>query len=384
MTAQPVPAILSVGLRPFFLGGAVWAALAAPLWVLFYLGLLPESGFDRAWHMHEMLFGFLAAIVAGFLLTSVPNWTRRPPLTGLPLGLLFGLWAAGRIAMLLSGVVGPLVASVVDSLFLLGLAGFIGHEIIVAANWRNLGVAIAVALMAAANLVFHLAQTLPWLSETAPRIALAAIGFLLTLIGGRITPNFTRNWMSRRGESKLPTISVRLDWLALISTALGLAGWAAASDHWLAGALLICASACNLARLARWRGWRCADEALVWSLHVGFLWLCLALALLGLGSLGLLPRSVGVHALSTGAAGMMTLAVMTRASLGHTGRSLTAGRADLAIYSLVNLAALLRVAAGLSPGYAPALLAASATAWSLAFGLFAVSHFTMLTQPRLN
>ena len=383
-TASREPALLTAGLRPFFLGGAVWSAVSAPLWVLSYLGFLPSAGFSRAWHMHEMLFGYLAAVVAGFLLTSVPNWTRRPPLIGLPLAILFGLWGAGRLAMLLVSVLGPLLTAIIDSLVLLSLAGFVGREILASSNWRNLGVAVAVALLAAANLASHLAENSPWMAEAAPRAALAAVGFLLTLIGGRITPSFTRNWMSRRGEAALPMTTAGLDRISLILTALALAGWATFPDNRVAGAALIGAGLSNLARLALWRGWRCGAEALVWSLHVGFLWLCLALLVLGLSAMGLTPRSAGVHALSTGAAGMMTLAVMTRASLGHTGRTLTAGHADLAIYALVSLAAMLRLTAGIAPVLASDLLPASAASWSLAFGLFAVSHFRMLTQPRLR
>jgi uncharacterized protein involved in response to NO len=369
------PPLFSFGFRPFFLFGAAWAALIVPLW----LGSFMHGGaFTRDWHIHEMMFGYLAAVIAGFLTTAVPNWTGRMPVIGGPLGVLFGLWVAGRLAMLFPGP----IAYVVDSLFLIALAGVIWREVIAGRNWRNLPVCLLVSLFAVANVGFHLSRGGGSLAA-GERLGLGAAAMLISLIGGRIVPSFTRNWLKARGAGRLPAPAGRLDQAVLILTGAALGLWAATPDHPLAGAALAAAGLANLARLARWRGWATLREPLVAILHAGYLWLGAGLTLLGGSVLSpLVPRTAGIHALTAGAVGVMTLAVMTRASRGHTGRPLSADRSTAAIYVTINLAALCRVAAAFLPGAQIALLTASAILWSLAFAGFAGAYAPMLLTPK--
>lgn len=371
------PTLFSFGFRPFFLFGSIWAALAVPLWLGSFLHGGPEA-FTRAWHIHEMLFGFLGAVVAGFLTTAVPNWTGRMPVIGGPLAALALLWVSGRMAMLFPG---PL-SSVIDSLFLVAFAGVIWREVLAGKNWRNLPVCLLVSLFAIANIAFHLNP--PGDLGLGVRLALGVAATLISLIGGRITPSFTRNWMRAQGLSAQPAAPEQpLDKAGLALTAAAALLWAALPDALVTGAALALAGAANLVRLSRWQGLRTFKEPLVSVLHLGYLWLSAALALLGASILTpLVPRTAGIHALTAGAVGVMTLAVMTRATRGHTGRPLHADAPTTAIYVAINLAALTRVAAPFLPQAHVALLSASSLLWMLAFGGFAAVYWRMLAQPR--
>lgn len=376
------PALFSMGFRPFFLFSALWSAIAAPLWVHAFL---TGGAVGLDWHVHEMLFGYTGGVVVGFLLTAVPNWTGRLPVIGAPLMLLFALWAAGRAVMfaqVLGLDFGPWPA-LVESLFLFAAAAVVWREVLAGRNWRNLPVAVMIALLALANAGFHLEAADGAGAALSTRWALAVILMLIALIGGRITPSFTRNWQVRRG-GPLPATPGRFDAAALATTGAALLAWIIAPLHPVSGAILLAAGAVNLARLARWRGDAALAEPLVLVLHVGYLWLALGLGLVGLASLtpALVVPSAGIHALTAGAVGVMTLAVMTRASRGHTGRPLTAGRAEAAIYLLANAAALTRVVGGLAPALYQPLLIASAVLWSGAFLAFAVIYGPMLARPR--
>lgn len=381
MRAYRGPALFSFGFRPFFLFGAVWAALAAPLWLAAYaLGGTAPTGLD--WHIHEMMFGFVAAIVAGFLLTAVPNWTGRLPVVGAPLAGLFLLWLAGRAAMLAAPSLGPW-AGAADAAFLVVFAGVIWREVLAGRNWRNLPVAVLVSLLAAADIGFHLRADPAAGLDLFVRLALAAVTLLTALIGGRVTPSFTRNWLIKRGGPLPAPPAGRFDLLTLAATGLALMAWTAAPDSPAVGVALLLAGGLNLIRLARWRGWATTSEPLVLILHLGYLWLPAALILTGLAASGLpVARSAGVHALTAGAMGVMILAMMTRASRGHTGRPLTAGWGTSLLYLCVNLAAAARVTAALAPElHLPALIA-STLLWSAAFGGFALLYSPMLLKPR--
>ncbi|HEY8616595.1 NnrS family protein [Phenylobacterium sp.] len=374
------PALLSFGFRPFFFFGAVWAALAAPLWVWMYLSG-SELAAHRDWHVHEMLFGFLAAIVAGFLTTAVPNWTGRMPVIGAPLGGLVALWVAGRVAMLLEFAIGP-AAPVIDSAFLLVFAGVIWREVLAGGNWRNLPVCGLVSLLALGNVAFHLNGVLGY-SYLGERVALAATMLLLALIGGRITPSFTRNWLKARKAPAEPAAFGLPDKAALAATAAGALAWTFAPDSTASGWILLAAGLLNLVRLSRWQGWATRPEPLLWILHLGYGWLGIGLGLLGATVLtSEVPRSAGVHALTAGAIGVMTLAVMTRATRGHSGRPLAADRATLGIYLAILAAAVMRVAAPFVPAAQPLLLVGSVTLWSAAFAGFAIAYAPMLLKRK--
>lgn len=376
-------ALFSMGFRPFFLFSAAWAALALPLWIASYFAILPTGQITRDWHVHEMLFGYLSGVIAGFLLTAVPNWTGRLPVTGAPLIGLFSLWAAGRIAMLMPSALGA-AASVIDSLFLFALAAVIAREILAGRNSRNLPVCLLVSALGVANVLSHTRLANLDLSLLGERIGIGVVAMLIALIGGRIVPSFTRNWMAKRKLTPEPAPAGRFDAIALAMTAIALLTWIAAPLSLGAGVLLVSAGAINFARLWRWRGWRTWAEPLVLVLHAGYAWLAAAFTLLGLAALAPthVPSSSGIHALTAGAFGVMTLAVMTRASLGHTGQALTANPSTQAIYFLVNLGAVMRTIAPFFPdAYAPAL-AAAAFAWSGAFALFVVAYGPLLVRLR--
>jgi len=372
------PALFSFGFRPFFLFGSIWSALVVPLWVWSFMeGEPPEL--TRGWHVHEMLFGYLAAVVAGFLTTAVPNWTGRAPVIGGPLAVLFGLWVAGRLAMLFGGP----AAAWVDPLFLIAFAAVVWREVLAGRNWRNLPVCLLVSLFALANVAYHL-----WPDETGlalgARLALAVAALLISLIGGRIVPSFTRTWLRARGDAAQPTVPDRYDQATLGLTAAAMLAWAIMPDAKASGAILVAAGLLNLARLLRWRGWRTSAEPLVWILHVGYAWLGLGVTLLGASVFTLdIPRTAGIHALTAGAVGVMTLAVMSRATRGHTGRPLHADAWTLVVYLTVNAAAVVRVAAPFADAAQPALLKVSAALWTLAFAGFAALYGRMLTAPRL-
>lgn len=369
------PKLFSYGFRPFFLAAAVWAAVAVPLWLLSFLGFLPWTGLTRDWHIHEMLFGVLAGIVAGFLLTAVPNWTGRMPVMGAPLVGLALLWLAGRLAMLAPPGAGAWPA-VIDSAFLLVFAGVVWREVLAGRNWRNLPVCGLVSLLACGNIAFHLGAIAP--EAVGQRAALGAVALLIALIGGRVTPSFTRNWLAQRAPGRLPAPSDRADLAALILTAVAVAVWVAAPEARLGGGLLILSGLAALARLARWQGLRTLTEPLVWSLHLGYAWLGVGLTLIGLTILApdVVPRTAGVHALTAGAVGVMTLAMMTRATRGHSDRPRVADGWTTAIYLLVNAAALVRIGAGF--GGQGILLAVSGLLWSAAYGGFVLAYGPML------
>ena len=383
------PVILSAGFRPFFLGAALWAALGIPLWLAAYAeGMALPSGLPPAvWHAHEMVFGFAAATVAGFLLTAIPNWTGRLPLQGGGLAVLVLLWAAGRAGVLFSAGLGAPIAALFDLSFPAVFAAVVAREIVAGRNWRNLPMVAALSLLFAGNLLVHLEAL--GVAETAQlgnRIGIATLLMLISLVGGRIIPSFTRNWLVKsRPGVRPPTAESGFDRTVLIVTALALVAWAAVPDARVSAVADLVAGGALLIRLLRWQGVHTMREPLLIVLHVGYAWLALGLLFLGVDHFyEVLPATAALHALTVGAIGTMTLAVMTRATLGHTGRSLVAGPWTTAIYSLITLAALLRVLApSAGAEYVTALWVAGA-AWSGAFLLFAVCYGQVLLQPRVR
>lgn len=387
--SQSSPALLSAGFRPFFLLAASWAALIIPIWVAFFAGLgqAPTTFSPFVWHAHEMVFGFGAAAVAGFLLTAIPNWTGRMPLKGLPLASLALLWVSGRIAVSFSAWIGPLGAAVLDLAFPAVFLFVVAREIVAGGNWRNLPVAGALAFLFTGNLLTHLESI--GVAETGAigvRLGVATLLLLIALIGGRITPSFTRNWLAKeRPDAAMPASFDIFDRGALAATALACAIWVAAPEGKLAPWFELAAGLTLGIRLARWRGQETLSEPLLWVLHLGYGWLSVGLLLLALsGFLPALPQSAALHALTVGAIGTMTLAVMTRATLGHTGRPLAAGPGTTTIYALVTLAAVLRVVASAGGSRYLILLSLAAAAWSGAFGLFALLYARPLMAPRVR
>lgn len=377
-------ALFSFAFRPFFFGGAAWSALAIVLWIAQFAGLLtlPLAIGALDWHIHEMLFGYVAAVVAGFLLTAVPNWTGRLPVHGTPLAALSALWLAGRVAMLTSAAIGAPAAAVIDVAFLLALAGVAVREIVAGRNWRNLRVVAVLAVLIAGNIVFHLELILRGGADYGVRLGIAGAIGLIMLIGGRIVPSFTRNWLMRRPAGRLPRPFDRFDAASLAAAGLALAVWVVWPGRAATGVLLVLAGLLQAARLARWAGERTVADRLVLVLHVAYLFVPVGFLLTGAAALwpAIVPAGAGTHAFTAGAIGLMTLAVMTRASRGHSGRSLEATPATQAVYAAALVAALARILAAFVP--ALAVYDIAAIAWALAFGGFAAAYAPLLLLPR--
>jgi uncharacterized protein involved in response to NO len=378
------PAILSYGFRPFFLFGALYAGLEVLVWLPLLHGEIsvPTVFPPRDWHVHEMLYGYLPAVMTGFLLTAIPNWTGRLPIQAAPLLVLVATWAAGRLAIAISALIGWLPAAVVDSAFLVMLAAAIAREIIVGRNWRNLKIVAIVAVLAAGNVAFHLEVHVAGSAEYSMRLGIAAVVTLLMLIAGRIIPSFTRNWLARENPGRLPAPFGRFDMVAIIVGVAALALWVCIPAMGVIGAALAVAGVLQAARLARWAGERTARERLLLVLHVGYAFVPLGFLLVALASFDVVYASAGIHAWMVGGVGTMTLAVMTRASLGHTGHELTASLATQFIYAAVLLAALARICAALEPRWNEPLLQAAAFAWAAAFLGFGVVYGPMLCRER--
>ncbi|HEV2677148.1 MAG TPA: NnrS family protein [Aliidongia sp.] len=384
--AKPRPAIWTAGFRPFFLATALWAICAVALWLaLLTTGLTLPSRFDPlTWHIHEMLFGFVMAAVGGFLLTAIPNWTKRPPVGGAPLVLLAGFWLLGRIVCLTSGLMPAWLSIAADLAFPVTLLVVAAREIVAGRNWRNLPMVLPAALLGAANLLMHLeANGVAVSPGLGWRLGLATTIVLISVIAGRIVPTFTRNWLTKRGVADLPPTNGWIDRGALGLLHVGLIGWVVLPEFAPVGALLLFAAALNCARLHRWRGRATMAEPLLFILHLGYAWMVAGSALLGLSMLGWgVPQTAALHALTVGAFGTMILAVMTRATLGHTGRTLTANRATAAIYVSIAFAALLRLVAAFGLGPFMPILVASGCLWIVAFSLFARAYGPMLLSDR--
>jgi uncharacterized protein involved in response to NO len=377
--------MFSAGFRPFFLLAGLWSAIAIPVWLCAHAAemVLPSALPPVLWHAHEMIYGYALASVAGFLLTAIPNWTGRLPLRGMPLAALAFLWFAGRVAVLLSGSIGAPAAALVDLSFPVALIAVVAREILAGRNWRNLPMVAALSLLAAGSLLVHLHATgLAYTAELGNRLGVATLSMLIALVGGRIVPSFTRNWLARtRPRGRIPAPESRLDYAALAVTLAALAGWVAAPQGLATPWLALAAGTALAVRLSRWCGWAVLREPLLFVLHAGYAWLAFGLFLLGLNGLtAWVPASAALHALTVGAVGTMTLAVMTRATLGHSGQPLAAGGGTIAIYLLVTLAALLRVAVPMAGTSAVPLTWLAGAAWSASFLLFVLLYRVHLTQ----
>ncbi|PWG01735.1 NnrS family protein [Sphingosinicella humi] len=378
------PALFSFGFRPFFLLASVWAALAVPLWMLALFGAGEDMAaiFTRDWHVHEMLFGYTGAVIVGYMIVAGANWTGHYPVAGRPVVLLAALWIAGRAAMLAISALGP-AAAVIDAAFLVLFALAMWREQLAASNWRSLGPCIVISLIAIADIGFHARAIVPELGPASERMALGLVTFLITLMGGRLVPSFTSNWMMQQKIKPVPPPPGRFDQATVGVTGAAILLWLLLPSSPLTGATLVVAGTGLFVRLLRWRGWVAGRDGMVLILHLGYFWCVLGLVLLGASILAPadVPVTAAVHALTAGAIGVMTLAMMTRTSRSHTGRERRADEITLVIYALVNAAAVMRV---LAPFLIPIhleLLGLSSACWSLAFALFALSYGPMLTRP---
>jgi uncharacterized protein involved in response to NO len=375
------------GFRPFFFGGAAWALIALTLWICSLTGevSLPTAIDPLTWHRHEMLFGFVGAIIGGFLLTAVPNWTGRLPIAGWPLAGLFGMWLAARFALLFSAGTGLWLPALLDVGFFFVLGLLAAREVLESKN-RNLPVVGMILLFGIADGIDYLSITgvIP-LPDLGWQLAISLVVLLISLIGGRIIPSFTRNWMVKQGMKKgLPTQPSKFDLFVIAATGVALLAWLTGPSETPIGIVLVAAAILQAVRWARWSGYRTFADPLVLVLHVGYAWVPVGVALLGFSLMGLVPRSAAIHALTAGAMATMILAVMTRASLGHTARELKAGPATVVVYLLVTIGAVLRVFASLRLIDYNLGIDVAGVAWGSAFLLFLIAYAPVRWRPRLG
>jgi uncharacterized protein involved in response to NO len=381
--AQPAlyrgAAALALGFRPFYLLGAAFAALSIPLWLAIYSGRLSGVHLGLGWHMHEMVFGFVAAIVIGFMYTAGRNWTGLWTPRGPYLACIAALWLAGRGAMLMP----PSVAGAVLEAAFLPVAAWPMYRVLArSGNQRNMVLVLVLALLAACNVAFHLAQLgIVRLDPVRPvYAAIMLIVIIETIIGGRVIPNFTANAVPGVKPVPLPL----LERASMLLTILAAAAWIVALPAVLAVPLALGAALAQAWRLALWHPWRTLGRPILWILHLSYAWIPLGLALLALAQAGLVPVSAAVHLLAVGAMGGLIIGMITRTALGHTGRTLQAGHADLLMYVLIQLAVVARLAAALTTWQRDATLLIAGVCWSLTFLTYLVAYGPRLLAPRVD
>lgn len=384
---RPFPgpgALWAFGFRPFFLLAGAMAAVWLLLWIVQLQGIFSLGGVYGfvGWHAHELLFGYTVAVIAGFLLTAVPNWTRTPTASGGRLLALAGLWLAGRLLMLGADALPPIAVAAVDLAFLPALAAALAPSLWRARAWRNLGLIGLLSVIALANLGVHL-QALGVLTggaELGYRLGLGAVVLMMVIVGGRVVPAFTRN--------ALPRLGVR-DWawagrLAIALTALHLMCVVLPLGPGATGGVILAAAVANGIRMMPWRSFGTRGMPILWVLHLGYAWIVAGLALSGAAALASwVPPSAGTHALAVGAVGTLTLGMMSRVALGHTGRALTVGSPIVLAYVLVTLATASRMAAAFLPTQR-LLLVVAGLIWAAAFAIFTAVYWPILTRPRID
>lgn len=378
------PALLSYGFRPFFLLGSLWSGLEVLVWLPVHYGdmTIPTAFSARDWHVHELLYGYLSAVIAGFLLTAIPNWTGRLPLQGRPLAVLVLTWLAGRYVITFSAGIGWLGTMVIDVAFLALMSGAVVREIVAGKNWRNLKIAALLGLLGLSNLGFHLEAHIEGAAVYSTRVGIALVLMLVMVVGGRIIPSFTRNWLLRREPGRLPAVFGPFDTVCLVLSGASLAAWCVAPDAAATGVALLGAALANAVRFVRWAGDRTLADRLVLVLHAGYAFVPLGFLLAGLAAFDIIMPSADIHAWTTGAMGLMTLAVMSRASLGHTGRPLMASPALQMVYLAAMVAAITRIGADVVLEWRGPLLFLAALCWTVAFVGFAVLYAPLLCRPQ--
>lgn len=383
-------ALFAYGFRPFFLLAGLWAIvpMIVVIWAIFSGGWPEQAVPLFTWHGHEMVFGFVAAAIAGFLLTAVPSWTGTKAVSGLPLIALVALWLIGRVESSPfwepTGFLGQALAVA----FFPVLACVLVVPIVASRNFRNLPFLLFLGLLFSAEWVYHAAQ-FGWL-DTLPfdplRLAVNTVLLLVVIIGGRIVPAFSRNAFVARGRDARVRASRLLDAAAIAATVAVLVGDIVARGTVLAGSLAGMAAALLTLRLIGWRGWRALDMPLVWVLHLGYAWVIAGLALKAAWLLGGHGWAMNwMHAITLGAFGTMILGVTTRAALGHTGRPLEASTPIAAAYLMISVAALLRIwALWFLPNQYSIILALTSVAWVSAFATFLLIYAPILARPRID
>lgn len=374
-------ALWNLGFRPFYLLASLFSAFSVPLWAAQFSGYLHLAYLQGpAWHAHEMLFGYTIAVIAGFLLTAVRAWTKQPTPSGVPLMALAALWICGRVLVLTPYA---MTATVVNAAFPVAVAVAIGIPLFRARNTRNYFFVGLLVLIGALILAVDLA--LQGRFELSPRLglqlALDVVLFIMVVMGGRVIPMFTNGGVPGTNATR----NALVEKIALGSVILLFAADLLQLQQTIVAVILLIGALAHGARMYLWKPWRTLATPLVWILHAAYAWIVVYLALRGLSALGLLAVSYAIHALTVGAIGGLTLGMMTRTARGHTGRPLVADGFELTMFLLIQVAAVVRVFGGIaSSGLYMTSIQLSGLIWSVAFGLFAVRYWPVLTRPRLD
>jgi len=379
-TASAKFALWDLGFRPFYLLASAFAAVSILLWVGQYTGVLAGHLRGSIWHGHEMLFGYTMAVVTGFLLTAVPNWTGKPTPRGAALAALAALWLAGRVLVLTPFATASAAA---NAAFPLAVALAIGIPLVQARNRRNYFFVALLVLQGFAVLAFHLSQArlVAWPQGASLQLGLDVVLFIIAVVGGRVIPMFTNNGVPGARATRHPMVEKG----ALGGVLLLIATDVVPVPGGVVAALALLVAAVHAARLWLWQPWLTRRAPLVWVLHLAYAWIVAYLALRGLAALGLVSPLFAVHALTVGAIGGMTVGMMTRTGRGHTGRALVADPAEVLCFVLVAIAAVVRVFGGMAlPGFYLASVVISGACWSAAFALYAVTSWPALTRARVD
>lgn len=384
-------ALFNYGFRPFFLVAGVFAVLSVGVWLLQYAGHVDLGlvSTPALWHAHEMLFGYTMAAVAGFFLTVVPNWTRAKAQKGPILMVLAALWLVGRVVMWGQAALPYGLVMFGDMLFLVTLSAVVARPLLDPQHRRQLVFVPILVSLVAANAMMHLdglgvtAFGVDW-GLRGVMLGLNATVVLIAVMGGRVTPSFTSSFIGHADPNVKVQQRPRLDRAVMAATWAVLVVDLIWPERWLGGSVALLAAGLHLARLAGWQSMRTLGNPILWVLHLGYLWLVVGLVMKGLADFAVLAQTDALHGLTIGAIGTMTMAIMTRASLGHTGRTIHARPAIVAAYVLLSVAALARLAVMIWPSVAVTLVLTSGIAWTLAFGAFVVIYAPILSRPRID
>lgn len=382
--SRPGPAIAAKGFRPFFALASAYAILIVPLWLLVIAGTVRPSAYmnPSSWHAHEMILGFTVAVIAGFLLTAVGNWTKRETAVGVPLLGLAALWLAGRVAMLFASALPRGLPALVDLAFLPLLITVLARPLLATKNHRNLVMLGILAALWGANLTMHLdalgIMALGW-AQRAGVVAVDVVALVMLLIAGRVFPMFTRN---ATGVAAIRSIPV-LDAMTVIGMAAVVFVDALTADAAVGNTLAGLVGVLAAARAIHWGAQHSLEEPLLWILHAGYAWLVLGLVMRAAAPQLGISSSLATHAITVGAIGSLTLGMMARVSLGHTGRALVTAPAMRWAFLAMLGAAFSRVAIPvIAPSWYLASLVAAGVLWSAAFVTFLVVYLPVLSSPR--
>lgn len=380
--------IWGLGFRPFFLMGSLAAVLLVTFWSsVFFKGDLPTGLFDPVvWHAHEMIYGFAMAIVAGFILTAGANWTGTKGLSGNKLLILFLTWLLARLLFALSLYVSvpPIILFLVDMLFLPGLIWALALPLIRSRQWRNIQFLLVFSLLIIGNILIHLSAMEVIDSNYAYKgiyLGVNLILLILVIIGGRVVPFFTANALGDPSIRKFEIIEK--------ATLVSVCGYIffdfIEKNEMYSGQMALVAAAFNFVRLLGWKPWKTLKYPILWILHVGYFWIVLGFVLIFLSAtMDVLPRSVSLHAFTAGAMGTFIIGMMSRVSLGHTGRPLRLAKGFILSYLFITLSGIIRVVSGFISEYYTQGILLSGIFWALSFLIFLGFYFKILMSPRAD